>query len=149
MTFLNIGFYSGRLYYANIDNHKAVQSLSDTFQCKSGYFMACKTFIFTDDFQFDIEMSIPLDKTGFSISGRTPKAIDCGLFKVSTGDMDANGDFLDAGLSLSYSYSTHDRPQLSLEAGITFLDVTIAKTDIKYILQDSNFVFTVTYPKCY
>ena len=109
--------------------------------------MACKTFIFTDDFQFDIEMSIPLDKTGFSISGCTPTAIDCGLFKVSTGDMDANGDFLDAGPSLSYSYSTHDRPQLSLEAGITFLDVTIAKTDIKYIPQDSNFVFTVTYPK--
>ena len=36
MTFLNIGFYSGRLYYANIDNHKAVQSPSDTFQYKSG-----------------------------------------------------------------------------------------------------------------
>ena len=144
MTFLNIGFYSGRLYYANIDNHKAVHSPSDTFQYKSEYFMACKTFIFTDDFQFDIEMSIPLDKTGFSISGRTPKAIDCGLFKVSTGDMDTNGDFLDAGPSLSYSYSTHDRPQLSLE---TFLDVTIAKTDIKYTPQDSNFVFTVTYPK--
>ena len=61
MTFLNIGFYSGRLYYANIDNHKALHSPSDTFQYKSGYFMACKTFIFTDDFQFDIEMSIPLD----------------------------------------------------------------------------------------
>ena len=108
--------------------------------------MSCETFIFTKDFQFNIEMSIPLDKTGFSISGNTPKALDFGLFKVSTGDTDSGGNFLDVGPSLSYSY-THDLTTLSLEAGITFLDVTVAKTTIDYNPKNSQFLFTVTYPK--
>ena len=145
MTFLNIGFYSGRLYY-NLDKDKTVKDPTDSFQFKSGYHMSCKTFIFSGDFQFNIDMSIPLDKTGFSISGSTLHPLDFGIFKVSTGDTDSTGDFLDRGPSLSYNYK-QSQTSLSLEAGITFLDVTVAKTTIQYIPEGYQFKFTVTYPK--
>lgn len=146
MAFLNIGFYSGRLYYAKLEKDEKVQDPMDGFEYKSGYHMSCRTSIFTEDFQFNIDMSIPLDKTGFSISGSTLHPLDFGIFKVSTGTTDSIGDFLHKGPSLSYNYQPA-QTSLSLEAGITFLDVTVAKTTIQYFQEATQFQFTVTYPK--
>jgi hypothetical protein len=141
---LNIGFYSGRIYCSTLK--ETFQDPTDKFQYQSGYNMSCKTFIFSEDFQFDICMSIPPDKSGFSISGSTVKPLDFGIFKVSTGQKDEHGNFLDKGPTLSCTL-LRSQKDLSLEAGITFLDVTIPNSaTIKYIPENKEFQFSVTYP---
>ena len=146
LQYLNIGFYSGRLYCANIAKGTTVTDPTDDFVYQSGYRMSCKTFIFTEDFQFNIDMSVPLDKTGFSITGSTVKSLDFGIFKISTGETDSSGNYLDKGPSLSYTYQT-SATSLSLEAGFSFLDVTGPKATIMYLPQTSDFQCTISYPQ--
>lgn len=70
------------------------------------------------------------------------------FFKVSTGETDKNGDFLDKGPSLSFNYS-NNQASLSLQAGITMLDVALSKTSIKYIPSAAAFQVTLTYPRSF
>lgn len=78
-SFLNVGFYNGRLYYADLEDGDTVKNSTDDFEYKSGYHMTCQTFLFSKQFQFNIDMS--LNKTGFAVTGSTLHPLDFKLFQ--------------------------------------------------------------------
>ena len=135
--YLNIGLFNGKLYYAS--QNIEVKSI----QFKQGYHIACKTFLFKEKYGIDVEFD--LDNTGFSASGSAANAIDLGFAKFSTSEIDKDKKFLNKGPTLAYTHSKN-KTDISLDMGITFLDVQVGAANLSYTPPEKAFHFKVSYP---
>ena len=138
--FLDIGLYDGKMYYSAKDVTVA------GYHYMSGYHTICKTFIIKRSFVMQVDVSLPLDQTGFSISGSAIQPFNLGFAQLSTVQRDKKGNFKNLGPTMTYTH-LRSHTKVSLGIGLTFLDVKVAAITIQYVPSNKAFIFTVTYPE--